>query len=76
MENSLSRASGLLQKLSGENLRLAVSLLELLALKEEMEATAEVSADPNLAGQLNVARHSRRQGKYEDYCAWEARHGL
>ncbi|MFZ5592316.1 MAG: hypothetical protein ACOY81_10995 [Bacillota bacterium] len=76
MENSLSRASWLLQKLSGENLRLAVSLLEVLALKEEMEATAEISSDPDLVRQLDVARHSRQQGKYDDYCAWEARHGL
>ncbi|WP_018085565.1 hypothetical protein [Desulfurispora thermophila] len=76
MENSLSRASGLLQKLSGENLCLAVSLLELLALKEEMEATAEISTDPDLVGQLNGARHSRQLGNYDDYCPWEARHGL
>jgi len=73
MESNLEKATSILQKLSMENLKVAVSLLELLALKEELEATEEIRSDEEINRQINEARQARLQGKYDEYIPWEMR---
>ncbi len=76
MENYFVKATGILQKLSGENLKTAVSLLELLALKEELEATEEMRNDDEINRQIKEARQARLQGKEDEYIPWEIRHSV
>ncbi|HOV80917.1 MAG TPA: hypothetical protein PK728_12585 [Bacillota bacterium] len=76
MENNLEKATGILQKLSVESLKTAVSLLELLALKEELEATGEIRDDDEINRQIKEARQARLQGKEDEYIPWEMRHSV
>ncbi|MEW5898184.1 MAG: hypothetical protein AB1652_03300 [Bacillota bacterium] len=76
MENYFVKATGILQKLSVENLKTAVSLLELLALKEELEAAEEIRNDDEINRQIKEARQARLQGKEDEYIPWEMRHSV
>ncbi len=76
MENNLEKATGILQKLSVESLKTAISLLELLALKEELEAMEEIRNDDEINRQINEARQARLQGKEDEYIPWEMRHSV
>jgi hypothetical protein len=76
MENNLEKATGILQKLSMESLKTAISLLELLALKEELDAMEEIRNDDEINRQINEARQARLQGKEDEYIPWEMRHSV
>lgn len=76
MENNLEKATSILQSLSIENLKIAVSLLELLALKEELEATEEIKSDEEINRQISEVRQARLQGKHDEYVPWEMRHSV
>ncbi|NHM28686.1 hypothetical protein G7K71_17285 [Desulfofundulus sp. TPOSR] len=76
MENNLEKATGILQKLSVESLKTAISLLELLALKEELDAMEEIRNDDEVNRQINEARQARLQGKEDEYIPWEMRHNV
>lgn len=76
MENNLEKATGFLQKLSVESLKTATSLLELLVLKDELEATEEIRSDDELSRQIKEAQQSRLQGKHVEYIPWEMRHSV
>ncbi|HHW43231.1 hypothetical protein GFC01_15605 [Desulfofundulus thermobenzoicus] len=76
MENNLEKATGILQKLSVESLKTAISLLELLALKEELDAMEEIKNDDEINRQINEARQARLQGKEDEYIPWEMRHNV
>ncbi|AEG16657.1 hypothetical protein Desku_3164 [Desulfofundulus kuznetsovii DSM 6115] len=76
MENNLEKATGILQKLSVESLKTAISLLELLALKEELDAMEEIRNDDEVNRQINEARQARLQGKEDEYIPWEMRHSV
>ncbi|MGQ9498737.1 MAG: hypothetical protein ACUVSP_10765 [Desulfotomaculales bacterium] len=73
---SIEKAVSILQRLSAEKLEVALYLLELLALKEELEATEEVARDPELAEMISRARSARQEGRAEEFVPWEARHGV
>jgi hypothetical protein len=74
MENNFEKASGILQKLSMESLKTAISLLELLVLKDELEATEEIRSDDELNRQIKEAQ--QLQGKHVEYIPWEMRHSV
>lgn len=76
MENNLEKATGILQKLSVESLKTAISLLELLALKEELDATEEIRSDDEINRQINKAQQAHLQGKQVEYIPWEMRHSV
>jgi hypothetical protein len=76
MENNLEKATGILQKLSVEGLKTAISLLELLALKEELEATEEIRKDDEINRQIKEVQQARLQGKQVEYVPWEMRHSV
>lgn len=76
MENNLEKATGFLQKLSVESLKTAISLLELLVLKDELEATEEIRSDDELSRQIKEAQQSHLQGKHVEYIPWEMRHNV
>lgn len=73
---TVERAVSILERLSAEKLELAVYLLELLALREELEATGEVAADPRLAGMIGRAKLARREGRSDEFVGWESRHDV
>lgn len=76
MENNLDKATAILKKLSGETLKTAVYLLELLVLKDELEATEELRNDDEANRQIKEARQARLKGKEDEYVPWEMRHGI
>lgn len=76
MENNLEKATGILQKLSMESLKTAISLSELLALKGELDAMEEIRNDDEINRQINEARQARLQGKKDEYIPWEMRHNV
>lgn len=73
---SIERAVSILQRLSAEKVEVALYLLELLALKEELEATDEVAHDPELAEMIRRARSARQEGRMDEFVSWEARRGV
>lgn len=51
-------------------------MLDLLALKDELEATEEVERDSELAEMIRRARSARQEGRADEFVPWEARHGV
>lgn len=73
---SIEKAVSILKRLSEEKLEVALYLLELLAIKDELEATEEVEHDPELAEMIRRAKSARQEGRTEEFIPWEARHGV
>lgn len=76
MENNLERATSILQRLSAESLKTAIALLELLALKDELDATEDIKYDDEINRQIREARQARLQGREDEYVSWEMRHSV
>lgn len=70
----IDRATAILQRLSAQKAEMAMYFLELLALKDEIEATEEIKADPELAASIWRAREARRDGRTDQFVDWDARH--
>jgi len=70
----VERATTILKKLSQEKLSIALYFLDLLSLKEELEATEEVASDDELRKQLYLAAKARQENRTEEFVPWERRH--
>gem|GEM_PF-2042659 len=72
----LERAISIMQRLSVEKMEVALYLLELLALKEELEATEEVARDSELVEMIRRARDARQVGRMNEFVPWETRRSV
>lgn len=74
--DSRNKAAAILQQLSEDKVQVALYVLELLALKEELEATEEIAKDTGLVKMIEQAKKAREEGHEEEFVAWEARHSV
>lgn len=66
------KAIEILSKLSEDKIKAAIYFLELLALKEEIEATEEILNDEELITAIRRSRKAKAEGIQEEFVSWEA----
>ena len=66
------RAIEILKRLSEDKIQTALYFLELLALKEEVEATEEILGDRELTEMIKHSRMAKREKRKEEFVSWEA----
>lgn len=64
------KAMEVLGRLSEDKLKIALLMLELLALKEEVDATEEIIADENLMASIQASREAKSQGR-DEFVSWD-----
>lgn len=67
---NVEKATQLLGRLSEDKLKIALFMLELLALKEEVDATEEILADENLMAAIQASREAKSQGR-DEFVSWD-----
>lgn len=66
---AVEKATQLLGRLSEDKLKIALFMLELLALKEDIDATEEILADEHLMAAIQSSREAKSQGR-DEFVSW------